>query len=160
MHFPRGSRSPCQSQASAPQILQNTDINRLITRARARMALGVDIYTYIYNTGSRRLARCRGVAQREDARKGCTGKGKRTGAGSAGNLATCQACTRRRRRLQSALALARAFIRCHSRCIASLGRPNVSDDVADIANCKNYHGGNIARSSARDTRTPGFLTRR
>lgn len=28
-----------------------------------------------------------------------------------------------------------------SRCIASFGRPNVSDDVTDIANCKNYHRG-------------------
>jgi len=34
--FPARERHPCQSQASAPQILQNTDINRLITRARTR----------------------------------------------------------------------------------------------------------------------------
>jgi len=37
--FPKRARTPCQSQASPPQILQNTDINRLITR----MALSVDI---------------------------------------------------------------------------------------------------------------------
>lgn len=39
--FPR-QRSPRHSQAVAPQILQNTDINRLITR----LALGVDIYAW------------------------------------------------------------------------------------------------------------------
>lgn len=61
--------------------------------------------------------------------------------GSAGNLAIRQAAPTT---LRSA----------HSRTSRSLGRPNVSDDVADIANCKNYHHGTSPTVSA-----PYFLTR-
>lgn len=58
--FPR-QRSPRHSQAVAPQILQNTDINRLITR----LALGVDIYAW-KKAGAR-------------AEEGDEGRGERSG---------------------------------------------------------------------------------
>lgn len=121
--FPeRDRRAPrCQSQALAPQILQNTDINRLITR----MALGVDIYNAGVDGGQ---------VEEQSTRDTAKGKGKEKEGGSAGNLAIRQAAP---------TTLPSAHSRA-SRCIASvasLGRPNVSDDVADIANCKNYHHG-------------------
>jgi len=93
----------------------------------------------MYTTrGSRRQAG--GAGWTRDA-----GKGKEKEGGSAGNLAIRQAATTTLRSAHS-----RA-----SRCIASLGRPNVSDDVADIANCKNYHHGTSPAVSS----APYFLTR-
>lgn len=58
--FPR-QRSPRHSQAVAPQILQNTDINRLITR----LALGVDIYAW-KKAGARQR---KGTGEREKGKQ-------------------------------------------------------------------------------------------
>lgn len=117
MHFPCGdAHPPCHSQASLPQILQNTDINRLITRVGSERR-------YIQCGSRRRQGVRKGAGKREEKGKGRGTVGSRWKFGDTPGASTT---------LQSAHA---------SRCIASFGRPNVSDDVTDITNCKNYHRG-------------------
>lgn len=96
-----GAHPRCQSQALAPQILQNTDINRLITR----MALGVDIYNAGVDGGQVEEQSTRDTAKGK-------GKGKEKEGGSAGNLAIRQAAP---------TTLPSAHSRT-SRCIASAER--------------------------------------
>lgn len=110
--------SRCQSQALAPQILQNTDINRLITR----MALGVDIYNAGVDGGQ---------VEEQSTRDTAKGKGKGKEKERVGQLEIWRYARRHRRRYQ---------VRTPAPAGASR-RPNVSDDVADIANYKNYHHG-------------------
>lgn len=83
------------------------------------LALSVDIYNAGVNGGQ--------VGRQGDESE--RARGKRKGVGSRWKFGDTPGASTT---LQSAHA---------SRCIASFGRPNVSDDVTDIANCKNYHRG-------------------
>lgn len=132
---------PCQSQASAPQILQNTDINRLITR----MALGIDIYNAREST--RRARAARGGGTRVTAAGESAGKGKRKRVWvrwKFGDMPGSPTTT--------LMLLLRSAHSRHGPAGASRRSANVSDDVADIANCKNYH-----RETSPAASTPDFL---
>lgn len=173
MHSPRGSRSPVPV-ASLGSTNFAKHRYKSFDNARARAWPWASMYIQRGKGGGRgstRAGQVQGDARIEEraedavhavgggGRRECTGKGKRERILPRWKFGDTPSARSRATLAKRVVALSR----CHSRCSrASFGRPNVSDDVADIANCKNHHRENTARPSvhppARDTLAPDFLT--
>lgn len=102
------------------------------------MALG---RRYVQTHGKERVVRAR-MRRVYTGSRGKSKRGKGNGGWRAGNLAIRQADTDDAAKCSLTQPVHRVV------------RPNVSDDVADIANCKNYH-----RRTSPAVSAPDFLTR-